>query len=181
MAEEQKDNIEQELPDVNPADEMSESKINMDNPITDYKQLSEENLNGWRRAMADYQNLKKENEVKYKDGRVSGQDDVIEKILPIVGYFKHAIDSVPADLEQSGKTSQWVAGIKHINQYFLDALKTFGLERIETENMKFNPIEHEALGEEDSQLESGMIIKEVSPGFKRDEKVIIPAKVIVSK
>lgn len=176
MTEEQKeDNTTQESA-------KSVSDQNIEQPKTS-EQLAEEYLNGWKRATADYQNLKKENEVKYKEGRINGQDDVIEKILPIVGYFKHAIDSVPADLEASGKTSQWVTGIKHINQYFLDALKSFGLEKIVTENQKFNPIEHEALGEEDGvdDIESGMIIKEVSPGFKREGKVIIPAKVIVTK
>lgn len=152
-----------------------------DNPITDYQKLAEENLNGWRRATADYQNLKKENEVKFSDGRNLGQNEVIEKIIPIVGYFQKAVEHIPAELEAGGQSPQWVAGIKHIQKYFLDALESFGLTKIQTAGLKLNPLEHEAIGEEESELESGMIIKEVSPGFKKGEKVIMPAKVIVSK
>lgn len=155
---------------------------NMDNPITDYQKLSEENLNGWRRAMADYQNLKKENETKFREGRQAGQEEAMEKIIPIVGYFQKAVDNVPADLEASKQSEQWLSGIKHIQKYFLDALESFGLVRIETAGKKFDPNEHEPIGEEETpDGVSGDILKEVSPGFKRDGKVIVPAKVIIKK
>lgn len=147
----------------------------------DYKTLAEENLNGWRRAMADYQNIKKENEVKYKTGSEQGQNEVIEKILPIIGYFQKAIENIPVDLETDVKGQQWIAGIKHIQRYFLDAIESFGMVKIQTVGQKFNATEHEAIGEEETEDESGMVIKEVSPGFKKGEKVIMPAKVIVRK
>lgn len=140
--------------------------------------IAAEYLAGWQRAKADYQNLKKEADAKSREWFERGADDAAEKLIPLAGYFQSAIDSIPPDQ----KEIPWVKGVAFIKSRLDEALKELGLEKIETVGMAFNTTWHEAVGEEETgEGESGIIIKEVSPGFKRGERVIQPAKVIVKK
>jgi len=64
----------------------------------------------------------------------------------------------------------------------MDILKNYQVEEIKTVGEKFDPRFHEAIGEEESEgSEPGTILKEVEGGYKRGDKVIKPARVIVSK
>lgn len=142
------------------------------------KKQNEDHLNGWRRAKADYLNLKKEIEKKSIELIQFANAGLILQILPIYENFKTALEHITEDDQKK----DWVIGVGHIKKQFEDFLKNLGLEPIKTVGEKFDPNLHEAVSSEKLEgKEDDIIIKEVSGGFKLYDKVLEPAKVVVVK
>ena len=56
-----------------------------------------------------------------------------------------------------------------------------GMERIPTEGQPFDPVLHEAtLVEHRPGVEKGIVLRELSPGFRTAGRVVCPAKVAVA-
>ena len=148
-----------------------------DKKFKELKQKAEENLAGWKRAQADYQNLKKEHEEKIsRIGEISAMG-FIEQFLPIMDHFELALNHVPKDQQKE----EWVQGFYHIKKQFDDILKNLGVKRIKTVGTEFDPELHEAVSQKESNQDKGMVIEELQTGYRFDESIIRHAKVIVSK
>lgn len=145
--------------------------------LTELKNKCEEYLNGWKRAQADYQNLKREIEEKKKDWADFIQANMLMEILPIIDTYKIALTHVPDDV----KKEAWYEGFGHIYKNFTEFIKKLGITEIKTQGEIFNPEFHEAVSQtSDETKEDHEIIKELTPGYKMNEKVLAPAKVIVN-
>lgn len=154
-----------------------DEQINSTNELVELKTKCEEYLNGWKRAKADYLNLKKETEEKQKDWADFIQAGLLLEILPIINNYKIALSHIPKD---AGKEA-WVEGFNHIYKQFTDLLNKSGISEIKTIGEKFNPEFHEAVSQEvNEETEDQLILKELSPGYKMNDKVITPAKVVVN-
>jgi molecular chaperone GrpE len=139
---------------------------------------AEEHLEGWKRAKADYLNLKKDSE-KYQTEMIQfANASLIAQLLPIFDHYKLAWQHVPEDQ----KKTDWVIGFGHIKKQLADFFKNLGIEEIKTVGEKFNPEFHEAAAHENQEgIETDMIFEEVKPGYTLHGKVIYPAKVKVAK
>ncbi|MFA5021528.1 MAG: nucleotide exchange factor GrpE [Patescibacteria group bacterium] len=139
---------------------------------------AEEHLDGWRRAKADYLNLKKESESRQGELIQFANAALIAQLLPIFDHFKLACQHVPKD----DAKKDWVVGFFHIKKQFEDFLKNLGIEEIKTVGEKFNPEFHEAVVHEKMQgFEADEIFEEVKSGYLLYGKVVNPAKVKVAK
>ncbi|MFA6215263.1 MAG: nucleotide exchange factor GrpE [Patescibacteria group bacterium] len=139
---------------------------------------SDEHLEGWQRAKADYLNLKKDTEKRQVELIQFANAALIAELLPIFDHFKLALKHVPDDQ----KDSDWVIGFFHIKKQFDDFLKNLGIEEIKTVGEKFDPEFHEAVVHEENQdFETDVIFEEVKSGYTLHGKVIMPAKVKVAK
>jgi len=140
------------------------------------KAQCDEYLNGWKRAKADYINLKKETEDKQKMLFEFANATLLMEILPIYDNLKKAIALAGEE------KNNWLEGIKQIKKQFEDLLKDYGIEEIKTVGEKFNPEFHEAVGKEKKEgVEPDVIISEASTGYLMKGKVLVPAKVVVSE
>ncbi len=144
--------------------------------IETIKKQAEEYLNGWKRAKADYLNLKKEMEAQDKEIREWLSKIFLLPILDIMDSFNKAFGNVPANL----KTEVWVEGIEGIKKQFENFLKAQGVEAMEVIGEKFDPLMHEAIESIDGG-ESGRIIEEVRRGYLVNGEILRPAKVKVYK
>ncbi|HLD27742.1 MAG TPA: nucleotide exchange factor GrpE [Patescibacteria group bacterium] len=136
-----------------------------------------EYLAGWQRAKADYENLKKETDRKFRDLAEFVTADLIMEILPIYDNLKLALAHSPA----GAGGQEWLIGVSHIKKQFEDLLNKFKIKEIETVGSQFNPVYHEAVSYEDSDKPEGEILKELKSGYLLEERVMQPARVIVSK
>ncbi len=143
-----------------------------------WKKKAEDHLHGWKRAKADYINLKKETE-KQRDELVKFSNAaLIIEILPIYDHLKMAFDHLPKDLEDN----EWVKGIEGIKKQTQNFLEAVGIKEVETTGKKFNPEFHEAVAHEKKQgFKTDIIFAETKPGYTLHEKVLYPAKVKVAK
>lgn len=138
---------------------------------------------GWQRAMADYQNLKKEVDNQRSAMFLLSEERMLEEVLPVYDNFKKAFAHHPeldTTLEVHKKIQSWIDGIGFIKKQFEDVLKSHGVVEIVIDGV-FDPLLHEAVGEEESDMDEGMIVREVESGYLLKDKVIKVAKVIVSK
>ena len=146
--------------------------------IEKYQKQAEELLAGWKRAQADYQNLKKESELERGKLAEYIRVDVLHNFFPLIDNFNIALEHVPAEQ----RSASWFEGFNHLKNQLDKIFADLGIVRIETCNKEFDVICMEAVeteGRED--VKSGKVIKEIGAGFKFNNKVIKPAKVIVAK
>lgn len=152
------------------------------NELEKCKKHAEEYLNGWKRAKADYLNLKKEMEAQNKEIREWLSKIFLLPLLDIMDSFNKAFGNIP----ESFKTEIWVEGIKGIKKQFEDFLKTNGVEAMKVIGEKFDPLKHEAIesvegGPAAPAGESGMVAEELQKGYLIGGEVLRPAKVKVYK
>jgi molecular chaperone GrpE len=145
-----------------------ENKIEKTEDIETIKKQAEEYLNGWKRAKADYLNLKKEMEAQNKEIKEWLSKVFLLPLLEIMDNFDRA-----GTLE---------AGIENIKKQFKDFLAAQRVEPLKTEGEKFDPMKHEAVESIDGPPEkSGLIAEEIQKGYLIGDEVLRPAKVKVYK
>ncbi len=156
------------------------SSDNQDEAKTELEELQakcDEYLSGWKRSLADYENLKKETGKQLQDLGSGAQLQVLLGLLPIYDHFKLALEHVP----QKEREIEWVRGLYHIKQQFESFLKNLSVKEIPTIGTAFDPIYHQAVGFEPSDREEGLIISEAAGGYQINGRVIKPAQVIVAQ
>ncbi len=138
----------------------------------------DEYLAGWQRALADYDNLKKEVAKDKSDFAKYATEQMVMSLLPILDNFDQAIKHKP---DSDKETDAWLQGIIHIRKQLFDSLEEHGLAEVKV-GKDFDPEVHETVGEEESdKVDSGQIIHVEQNGYHLGEKLIRPAKVIVNK
>lgn len=158
-------------------------------PSSDIEALQQkcaEYLSGWKRALADYENLQKQNSSARDDDRRRVRSNLAEDLLPVVDNFgyvtKHVPDVSECSEEFKKKFDTWFQGIGHIERQFAEAMKNMGVEPIPSVGTIFDPNLHESGG---SRSEPGKkeheIIEELIKGWKIGDVVLRPAKVIVNE
>ncbi len=137
----------------------------------------DEYLDGWKRALADLENYKKQVEKEKEIVVQLLKTDILLKIIPIMDNWGKAEKNIPEDQ----KDSEWIKGVLAIKTQLEDFLKKENVEKIETVGKKFDPSLHEAFMQEESDKEEGVILEELEPGYKMGDRVIKYPKVKVSK
>ena len=70
-----------------------------------------------------------------------------------------------------------MGGINGIGRKLASVLEAVGVSRIEAQGAKFDPSMHEAVG--GAPGEEGMVVRELATGYKLNERVLRPARVLV--
>jgi len=164
---------------------MEETKNEIENlklEIENLRKQNEEYLNGWKRAKADYLNLKKEMEAQNKEIKEWMSKIFLLPLLGIMDNFDKAFVEIPKGTEMEA----WVKGIEVVRKQFDNFFKLQGVEIMETKGQKFDPLKHEAIESMEGGLpaqagESGMIAEELQKGYLINGEVLRPAKVKIYK
>jgi molecular chaperone GrpE len=141
---------------------------------------AEKYLNNWKRAQADFENYKKDQEKRMEEFRRFACEDLAMQILPVLDNFESSLSHVPEDQ----KKSAWVEGIMHIKKQIEDILRSYGVSEIEAKaGDKFDPSLHEAVSDPNDankhSNDSNRVKEIVQKGYKMGERVIRAARVIV--
>lgn len=136
-----------------------------------------ENLEGWQRAVAELSNARKRFNQQMQEAHRNTAADVVGKLLPILDDFDRALVSVPESVAEDG----WYDGIKLVRRKLDGILESLNVEPIEAVGKPFDPNLHEALSSEESEEhESGIVTRELLPGYKIGSRVIRPSLVYVA-
>jgi molecular chaperone GrpE len=134
-----------------------------------------ENLDGWQRAAAEFQNFKKRNERDRTADHAAMKADLIRQMLPILDDLERALQSRPPE-------DAWFNGIELIQRKMQGILESQGVQRIEAEGVIFDPNFHEAISQEPVDgAESGRVVAVVLNGYMLGDQVIRPAQVKVAE
>ena len=147
--------------------------------IDDLKNQIKEYSDGWQRERADFSNYR--NRI-LRDQEITRQDitaRVIRGFLAVSDDVELALKNAP---ENNDEVSNWLKGIRLIDQKLRNILESEGVQRIPAENEFFDHNRHEAICTEENPLfESGKIIEVIQQGYTIGDRVIRPARVKVAK
>lgn len=144
----------------------------------------------WKRALADFENYKKRKEGENKELVEFAREVTVAKLLPTLDSLEQALRHMPEEESQElrarnqdffSKYKNWQNGINGIIIQLDKALAELGVKKIEAVGKKFDPHFHEALKEQESEKDDGIIIDELQTGFELNGKVIRPSQVVISK
>jgi len=126
---------------------------------------------------AEYQNYRKRVAKELSDARAYAVADTLGPFLTVYDFLNMADNAAVA----SDNIESIRQGLKMIINEFNKALDEQGVKQLETANAKFDPDLHEAVANQPSDtVPEGVIIKQWSSGFKIGEKLLRPARVVVS-
>jgi molecular chaperone GrpE len=146
------------------------------------KAKSAEYLEGWQRSRAEFANFKRRVEKEQSETYQNATARVITRFLDVNDDFDRALREKPADLTDAEAVTKWVAGMELIQRKLQNVLEAEGVQRLEVEGQPFDPLQHEAVTQEDSDdHEPGQVIGVVRQGYRLGDKVIRPAMVRVAK
>jgi molecular chaperone GrpE len=133
-----------------------------------------ENLDGWQRALAEFQNYRKRIDRDRQSDQAAMKGDLIKKVLPVLDDLERALQNRPVN-------DAWSAGVELIQQKLQGILEAEGVQRIEAVGKPFDPNFHEAIAQEPSpDAESGHVTEVMQQGYMLGERVIRPAQVRVA-
>ena len=107
-----------------------------------------------------------------------GGERLVREMLDILDNFERAL-SAKLSTETIDSFRQ---GIELTGSEFKAALKRMGVTEINPEGEAFNPMEHEAIGsEESSALPAGHVLRVFKKAYKLHDRLIRPAQVLIAK
>ena len=173
-AEEEKDEVNGE---ANQPEEPKE-KIEV-TPLFLAREEAEMYKDRWMRLAAEFENYKKRRAREFEILVESASEEVIRDLLPILDSVGRALaHSENEDTESEG----FQEGIKMIMEQFPRVLYNRNLKEIETVGKPFDPTVHEALMQMPSEIHDvGIVSEEIEKGYSLSDKVLRPAKVVVSQ
>lgn len=135
-----------------------------------------ENYDRFLRATAELDNFRKRTAKVRSETREETLRDVLLQIAPILDNMRRAL------AQENKGDDAFAQGVELIYNQFQDTLKGYGLEEIGAIGQAFDPTLHEAMMEiEDNDHPPGSVVEEMEKGYKLNNKVVRPARVIVSK
>lgn len=165
------DSTEEETEDV------QNDKTEADNEMQSLKAEKDEIYNRLLRLQAEYDNFKKRSQKEKEADRKYKSQDLITDMLPALDNFDRALQ-----VEVTDATSSFYEGISMVYRQLQDALKSQGVEVIESAGSEFDPnLHHAVMQVEDADVESNTVVEELQKGYMLKDKVIRPAMVKVNK
>lgn len=139
----------------------------------------DEYLAGWKRALADYDNLQKDLARERTDLRARLKQDVAQQLIGVLDNFDQAAKFKPGGL--SKEVEVWLQGLMHVKSQLEGVMRDLGLESYGTEGETFDAHLHDAGGERIQEDKADHEILEViGRGWKLGDRIVRPAKVIIN-
>ena len=130
------------------------------------------------RAKADFVNTQRRNEKSRLDAVQFANAEMMRSLLGVLDDFERSLDA--AGTAEDIKTI--VEGVRLVYENFKKALCDHGLEPIEAMDRPFDPHVHEAVMlQPAADCDPNTVLEEVAKGYRLKDRVIRPAKVVVSK
>jgi len=129
------------------------------------------------RTLAEFENFKKR-VAKEKAGLVAyGSEKLALELLPVVDNFERAFEQARTAVD----VQPVVEGIAMILKQIEEALKKFHIRPFNAIGERFDPEKHEAMAQQEHlDIEEHTVVQEFQKGYMINEKLLRPARVIVS-
>lgn len=188
VSENNEENITQEINSDEIENETVEQKFEKIIKVKDEKiaelekslQLAQKNESeAMVRARAEIDNVRKRVEQDVEKAHKFALEKFSSELLPVIDNLERALDAVD---KNNSEHHSMIEGLELTLKSFLDTVKKFGIEAVNTENSQLNPDVHQAISMIDSpEHQSGQIVNTIQKGYTLNGRLIRPAMVIVAK
>ena len=171
MSKEKNEDIKDDIHSESETDELEES-----NEGSDEERIAELE-DTILRLRAELDNSQKRSVVEVEKAHKYGVERLLLELLPVVDNLENALKNLSKDVSDSDKE-----GIELTLKSFESALDKFGISPIYPISEDFDPIQHEAVSVvKDGKHADNKIVEVMQKGWRLQERVIRPARVVVIK
>lgn len=128
------------------------------------------------RSQADFENYKKRAAREKEDAIKYANSSLLQRLVSILDNFELGLAAAKTESERSPIYSGMVLVQKQLN----DLIEENGLQAIEAEGKKFDPNLHEAIAHEAGEAPEGTVIRQARRGYRFKDRLLRPARVVVS-
>jgi molecular chaperone GrpE len=127
-----------------------------------------------QRTQADFENFRKRAAREQQLAERRGLSRVVRELLPALDNLERALQATAAD-------DQLAEGIRLVQAELNAAMARVGIQNYSPKGEPFDPTVHEAMAQQPVDgAESGTVVEVYQAGYRLDDEVIRPAKVIVA-
>jgi molecular chaperone GrpE len=135
----------------------------------------DEYLADLQRLAADFDNFRKRAARDHESLVTRAHERLVKELLPVLDDLERALEAA-AEHEEA----RLEEGVRLVARELREALRREGLVEIET-NGRFDPHVHEALLTQPSDEEEGAVIQVLQKGYRLGDRVLRPARVVISQ
>ncbi|MBA1339731.1 MAG: molecular chaperone GrpE [Pelagibacterales bacterium] len=136
------------------------------------------------RTLADSENQRRRYERETKEAFEYGGLNFARETLSLLDNLQRAHQSIKDDesLKDNKDLSKFLENIKIIEKDLITIFEKNNIKKIDCLNKKFDPNNHQAMLEmEDENVDPGIVLKEIQPGYFFKDKLLRPSFVAVAK
>jgi len=147
----------------------------------------DEYLDDLRRVAADFDNFKKRAAREQESLAARASERLVSALLPVLDDLERALEVACAEPAPAGPGAapapagaQLEEGVRLVERRLRETLAAEGLREIDADG-RFDPHVHEALlTQPSSETEEGSIVQVLQRGYTLGDRVVRPARVVVS-
>ena len=130
-------------------------------------------LDQLQRTTAEYANYRRRTEQDRERQRLAANEQLLREFVPVLDDFQRGLASVP----ENDETTSMIAGLRLVEQKFLNTLRKHGVTSVEALGMPFDPAVHEAVDLDPAGGDT--VVAVYQPGYKLGDGMLRPAMVKV--
>jgi molecular chaperone GrpE len=155
--------------------EKAPTKAELEERLAEVERERDEHLDDLKRVAAEFENSRKRVARDQASLAARAHERLVKELLPVLDDLERALEA--ASEHQEGKVEE---GVRLVQRELQEALGKEGLVEIET-NGNFDPHVHEALLSQPSEQDDGAILEVLQKGYRLGDRVLRPARVVVSQ
>lgn len=144
-------------------------------PLARAERERDEHLDTLRRVAAEFDNYKKRVAREHEELRGRAAERLLHDLLPVFDDLERAL----AAFETSDKEAI-ADGVALVHRALWTLLEREGVAELDPRGEAFDPHRHEALLSQPSDQPEGTVIEVIQKGFLLGDRVLRPARVVVS-
>ncbi len=142
--------------------------------LTRVSKERDEYLDALQRVKAEFDNYRKRVARDQQELAARAHERLVKELVPILDDLERALEAVAQHEE-----AQLEEGVRLVHRSLGDLLTREGLTEVQTEG-KFDPHTQEALLSQPSDEEEGSVIQVLQKGYSLGDRVLRPARVVIS-
>jgi molecular chaperone GrpE len=132
------------------------------------------------RLQADFDNFRRRALKEREEAPQYGHENLVKDLLATVDNLDRAIEH--ARRSDGGDFESMLQGVELVQRELLGALANHGVSEIEAADAVFDPNVHEAVAQkEDDSVPANTVIEVFQKGYRLRDRLLRPARVVVSK
>jgi molecular chaperone GrpE len=162
-------------PRAEPAASREAEAIEEEDPLARAQRERDEYLDLARRTQADFENYRKRAAKEAAAAGERAKGGLVRELLPVVDNLERALASA-----QHGE-QHLAEGVRLVHSELIAVLERNGVEQFDPKGESFDPTVHEALStRSEDGADPGVVLDVIEKGYKANDTVLRPARVVVS-
>ena len=172
------DNIED-----NKVEEVVSEDDNDINSDEDLNKKLEQAIEDKKRALAEAENTRRRGIKDLEQSRKYGHVSFAREMLSVVDSLESAVNSSPQNKDElTDETKNFIVGVEMTLEQLKQVFNNHNISKIDPQGDKFDYNVHQAMFEKETdEVEPGLIIEVMQPGWSLHDRLLRPAMVGVSK